>query len=67
MKVKHNDIIFTKKEYNTLKEASEILHDIAGLLYDDKDLADGYCYTDGDVWGAADLIDDVIWYANKED
>ena len=67
MKVEHNDIIFTKKELATLKEAQELLRNIGSLLRDDKNLAKGYCYKAADVWSIVSLMDDITWYANTED
>lgn len=67
MKVEHNDIIFTKKELATLKEAQELLRNIGSLLRDNKDLAKGYCYKAADVWSIVSLMDDITWYANTED
>ena len=67
MIIEHNDIIFTKKELTTLKEALELLRNIGSLLRDNKDLAKGYCYKAADVWSIVSLIEDITWYANTED
>lgn len=67
MKVEHNDIIFTKKELTTLKDAQKILMDVGSLVRDNKDLAKGCCYKAADVWSTVSLLDDITWYANTED
>lgn len=66
MKKKKNKIYLTDAEIATLEEASKIL-DAFAALQERAVNPIGCNWDDEDIWGACEIIDDIVLYANEED
>lgn len=64
--MKRKDILYlTEKEQNILREASKILDKIAEGM--GRELYPSCCnFDDDEVWGACEIIDDIVEHAKTE-